>query len=101
MKNKLGKWIEYFKQNGITAMPTDSNLGKGTKEILKLVQKLMKDELEKAEQKGRVKKNIKIMILVSIPQSAIACFLALGFIILSKKELNKWILKEKNREIIR
>ena len=63
MKNRLGKWIEYFKKNGVTAIPTDSNLGKGTKEILKLVQKLMKDELEKAEQKGRVNRNIRIMII--------------------------------------
>ena len=42
------KWISYFKQNGIIAIPTDSNLGKGSKEVLKLVQKLMEEELEKA-----------------------------------------------------
>ena len=63
MKNKLGKWIEYFKQNNITAIPTDSNLGKGTKEVLKLVQKLMEEDLEKAAQKGRTKRNIRIMII--------------------------------------
>lgn len=63
MKNKLGKWIGYFKQNNITAIPTDSNLGKGTKEVLKLVQKLMEEDLEKAAQKGRTKRNIRIMII--------------------------------------
>ena len=63
MKNKLGKWIGYFKQNNITAIPTDSNLGKGIKEVLKLVQKLMEEDLEKAAQKGRTKRNIRIMII--------------------------------------
>lgn len=63
MKNKHGKWIGYFKQNDITAIPTDSNLGKGTKEVLKLVQKLMEEDLEKAAEKGRTKRNIRIMII--------------------------------------
>ena len=57
------KWISYFKQNNIVAIQTDSNLGKGSKEVLKLVQKLMEEELEKAVAKGRTKRNIRIMII--------------------------------------
>lgn len=56
------KWIEYFKNQGITAIPTDSNLGKGTKETLKAVQNLMQEEMEKAASRGRINKNIRIMI---------------------------------------
>ena len=56
------KWIEYFKKQGIIAIPTDSNLGKGTKETLKAVQNLMQEEMEKAASKGRINKNIRIMI---------------------------------------
>lgn len=56
------KWIEYFKNQGIIAIPTDSNLGKGTKETLKAVQNLMQEEMEKAASKGRINKNIRIMI---------------------------------------
>ena len=56
------KWIEYFKNEGIIAIPTDSNLGKGTKETLKAVQNLMQEEKEKAASKGRINKNIRIMI---------------------------------------
>lgn len=56
------RWVEYFKNQGITAIPTDSNLGKGTKETLKAVQTLMQDEMEKAASKGRINKNIRIMI---------------------------------------
>lgn len=56
------KWIEYFKNQGIIAISTDSNLGKGTKETLKAVQNLMQEEMEKAASKGRINKNIRIMI---------------------------------------
>ncbi len=63
MKNKLGRWIQYFKTNNIIAIPTDSNTGKGTKDILKKVQELMQKDIEKAALRGRTKKNIRIMIL--------------------------------------
>ena len=56
------KWIEFFKNEGIIAIATDSNLGKGVKETLKLVQEVMKEELEKASMKGIKNKNIRIMI---------------------------------------
>lgn len=56
------KWIEFFKNQGIIAIATDSNLGKGVKETLKLVQEVMQEELEKATMKGIKNKNIRIMI---------------------------------------
>lgn len=56
------KWVEYFKKQGIVAIPTDSNLGKGTKETLRAVQNLMQEDMAKAASKGRVNKNIRIMI---------------------------------------
>ena len=62
-KNKLGRWISFFKQNGIIAIPADSNVGKGTKEVLKQVQKLMEEEQAKAAAKGRTKRNVRIMII--------------------------------------
>ena len=57
------KWISFFNNKGIKAIPTDSNLGKGTKEVLKQIEKLMQAELEKAATKGRTNKNIRIMII--------------------------------------
>ena len=68
------KWIEEFKRNGIVAICTDSNLGKGTKEFLNEVEKVLDDEIEKATQKGRVKKNIRIMI-VGIPNVGKSSFI--------------------------
>lgn len=57
------KWIEYYKNNNITAIPCDANLGKGIKEILKQIENIMEEEMQKAASKGRVKRNIRIMIL--------------------------------------
>ncbi len=55
------KWIEYFNKQGIPAIATDSNVGKGIKEILRIVQNIMQDEIEKAANKGMNKK-IRLMI---------------------------------------
>lgn len=57
------KWIEYYKNNNITAIPCDANLGKGIKEILKQIENIMEEEMQKAAIKGRIKRNIRIMIL--------------------------------------
>ena len=57
------KWIEYYRKSNIKAISCDANLGKSTKEILKAIEDIMKEEMQKAAEKGRVKKNIRIMIL--------------------------------------
>ena len=57
------KWIEYYKNNNITAIACDANLGKGIKEILKQIDNAMEEEMQKAASKGRIKRNIRIMIL--------------------------------------
>lgn len=57
------KWVEYYKRNGIKAIIADSNLGKGIKETLKQIENIMEEDMQKAAAKGRIKKNIRIMIL--------------------------------------
>lgn len=57
------KWQNYYKQQGIVSVITDSNLGKGINEILKQIENIMSEDMEKAATKGRVKKNIRVMIL--------------------------------------
>lgn len=57
------KWIEYYKNNNTTAIACDANLGKGMKEILKQIDNAMEEEMQKAASKGRIKRNIRIMIL--------------------------------------
>lgn len=62
-EKETNKWVEYYKQNGIKAIVADSNLGKGIKETLKQIQNIMEEDMEKAASKGRIKKNIRVMIL--------------------------------------
>ena len=62
-EKETSKWQEYYKKNNITAIITDSNLGKGIKETLKQIENIMKEDMEKAEAKGRIKKNIRVMIV--------------------------------------
>lgn len=57
------KWVEYYKKKDIKAIVTDANLGKGIKETLKQIEKIMEEDMEKAAAKGRIKKNIRVMIL--------------------------------------
>lgn len=57
------KWIEYYKNNNVTAIVCDANLGKGIKEILNQIEKSVEEETQKAALKGRVKKNIRVVIL--------------------------------------
>ena len=57
------KWVEYFKAQKIPAVITDANSGKGIKEVIKQAELIMKDELDKREEKGRSGRKIRIMIL--------------------------------------
>ena len=57
------KWIEYFKKQGIRAVLTDSNTGKGIKEFVKSIEEEMQQEKEKQAEKGRIGRKIKAMSL--------------------------------------
>ena len=62
-EKETSRWINFFKNNGLNALATNSNIGKGTKEVLKQVENLMEEEMKKAAAKGRTNKNIRIMII--------------------------------------
>ncbi len=57
------KWIEYFKTQKIPAVITDANSGKGIKDVIKKAEEIMEEELNKREEKGRIGRKIRIMIL--------------------------------------
>ncbi len=57
------KWISYFNQKQIPAVLADSNTGKGIENCLKQIENIMKEDLEKHAQKGRVGRKIKVMVL--------------------------------------
>lgn len=56
-------WVKYFEKQGIRAILTDSNQGKGMQEVIKEIEKAMKEEMEKLNIKGRTGKKIRVMIL--------------------------------------
>ena len=68
------KWIEYFEKNRIIAIDIDSNQGKGTEKITKIIEKLMEKELNVQNSKGRIRKTIRIMI-VGIPNVGKSSFI--------------------------
>lgn len=57
------KWQKYFIKQGTMAVITDANTGRGIKDIIKEAEKIMKDELDKREEKGRMGRRIRMMIL--------------------------------------
>ncbi len=57
------KWIEYFEKQGIPAVLTDSNSGKGIQDCIKKVEQIMSEELKVQAEKGRVGRKIRAMIL--------------------------------------
>ena len=72
--NETLKWVDFYKRNNIPAIIADSNLGKGIKETLNKIEELMQQDMQKLADKGRVKKNIRIMI-VGIPNVGKSSFI--------------------------
>lgn len=57
------EWVKYFKNKNIPAVVTDSNSGKGIKDVIREIQNVVKESQEKSAQKGRIGKSIRAMIL--------------------------------------
>ena len=73
-EKETDKWLTYFKMNNIIAISANSNESNFTKQILSNVQKLLVEDLEKAENKGRINKNIRLMI-IGIPNVGKSSFI--------------------------
>lgn len=73
-ENENKKWKEYFNQNNIPVVITDSNSGLGINECIKQIEKQMQEELEKISQKGRIGRKIRAMI-VGVPNVGKSSFI--------------------------
>ncbi len=62
-EKETSRWVEYYKKEGIKAIVADANLGKGIKETLKQIENIMEEDMQKAANKGRIRKNIRVMVL--------------------------------------
>ena len=61
--NENQRWVEYFKQKGIPAILVNSNTGEGIEKFIKEVENVMREELEKFSEKGRIGRKIRVMII--------------------------------------
>lgn len=68
------EWVQYFEKKNIPAILCNSNNGEGIYKIQNVIEKLMKDEKEKAIQKGRSGKIIRAMI-IGIPNVGKSSFI--------------------------
>ncbi len=72
--NETRKWVEFYKTNGILALPIDSKMGKGLKNFIPCVKKLLNDKIENLKQKGILSNGFKIMV-VGIPNVGKSSFI--------------------------
>lgn len=73
-ENDNKKWVQYFVKQGCKAVLVDSNNGRGVNEVVKQVQEIMNEDLEKFANKGRIGRKIRVMI-VGIPNVGKSSFI--------------------------
>ena len=57
------KWVKLYKSQGIEAVLVNSNSGEGMNNAIKKIEEINKDNKEKFENKGRIGKAIRVMVL--------------------------------------
>ncbi len=60
---KLNKWINYYKEQGIKAIPIDAMKGTGVNRIVDECKNAVKDKMDSLKEKGRKERAIRIMII--------------------------------------
>ena len=65
-KNKLNRWINYYKEKGIKAIPVDTIKGSGLNKLIEECKNVTKDKMDALKDKGRKERPIRIMI-VGVP----------------------------------
>ena len=68
------RWVEYYKKNGVYALPVDCRSGKGLNAYLPLVRNVLKDKIKRNEEKGMVGKPLRVMV-VGIPNTGKSSFI--------------------------
>lgn len=57
------KWVKFYENQGSEAVLVNSNSGEGIDNAIKKIEKINKDNQEKFENKGRIGKAIRVMVL--------------------------------------
>lgn len=62
-ETQTANWVKYFEKNNIPAVITDSNSGKGIREVIKKIHTVSAETKEKSAQKGRAGRSIRVLVL--------------------------------------
>lgn len=73
-KAATDRWIRYYSEQGIIALPMDCRSGKGTDGFIKSVKTLLKEKLEAYDKKGMTGKPLRVMV-VGIPNVGKSSFI--------------------------
>lgn len=68
------KWINYFKNNSIVAIPIDCKTGRGINKFVSSVNEVLKEKIEKQKAKGLLNPTVRVMI-VGIPNVGKSTFI--------------------------
>lgn len=68
------KWINYYKEKNIPAIPVDCKKGKGLNKFVPAVNEVLKEKIERLKNKGMVNPTIRVMI-VGIPNVGKSSFI--------------------------
>lgn len=72
--SQTARWIEFYKKQGISAVPVDCKTGKGVGNFKDLVKITLSDKLEAYREKGMVGKPLRVMV-VGIPNVGKSTFI--------------------------
>lgn len=67
-------WVQYYKSNGMYAIPVDCRTGKGLNAYLPLVRDVLKDKIKRNTEKGMAGKPLRVMV-VGIPNTGKSSFI--------------------------
>lgn len=68
------KWIEYYKKQGVTAIPVDCRSGKGLNAFPNAVRTVLADKIKSNEEKGMAGNPLRLMV-VGIPNTGKSSFI--------------------------
>ena len=60
---ETAKWIDYYKKQGISAIPVDCKTGKGLANFKDIVKTTLADKLEQYKEKGMAGKPLRVMVV--------------------------------------
>ncbi|MBQ5911184.1 MAG: ribosome biogenesis GTPase YlqF [Clostridia bacterium] len=104
---ETAKWIEYYKTQGVSAIPVDCKTGKGLNNFKDIVKTTLKDKLEAYKEKGMAGKPLRVMVvgITNVGKSTFINRIAGGNRVKSENRPgvtrgNQWVSIDKQLELL-